>query len=199
MKNKSILRIAAFSTAFIFSAAFAGLFIDTNDSETGFFVPFKTETVVTYDNEQSVGIDDAESARVIDYVLQKDDDNGRARNRTVSRVSPDYNPPLESNASFSVFADATTRYAGQSGKIEQSDLSPEFKSAWRRHMKAWRDYADFLQAMKISSVRNELGADEFSELDVEYNHEINQSWFKVLTVASENGVDVQKYLLGSDD
>lgn len=193
MKAKSILKIAAFSIAFISSIALAGVFADENDVSAQFFVPFKTETVVTYGNDQPFLVADAVEAAKIGRLLQKDDDNGRARSLKLCRASEDCLPPFSDDTAFAAYADATARYAAQSGKIERNDLSPLFKSAWGRHMKAWRDYADFLEAMKISAAREELGAQSFNEFNREYNDEISSSWDEVLRFADASGAETLQY------
>lgn len=178
MKAISILKIAAFSIAFIFSAAFAGLFIDKSDFQTELRVPLNVGFA-----DETAPLFDAVTVDKINRVLNKDAVNGSARTEKIRRISPDYAAPFAADSSFADFADTTARYAEQSGKIKQDGLPPEFKSAWREHMKAWRDYADFLQAMKISSVRNELGKADFDRFETEYSDEINRSWLEVLRAA----------------
>lgn len=187
MELKTILRIAAFSTAFIFSAAIAGLFIDESASQTEFTAPLNF--AAGFESEPSLTYDSAVAAKIY-RLLEKDDDNGRARNDKTRRFIIDYNLPFASNSLFAGYADATAQYAEQSGSMKQDGLSPEFKSAWRRHMKAWRDYADFLQRMKNPAVRSNLGEAAFNDFDAEYNNEINQSWSEVLRIAIESGTNM---------
>jgi len=192
MKIKSILSIAAFSTAFIISAAFAALFVDKSEIETVFVITPSYNTKATSCFGRAKGLSSANAAS-INHILQTDDANGWTRYAKTSSVSFDNKPPFAKDSSFDVFADATARYAEQSGKIEIAGLSPEFTSAWRTHMKAWRDYSDFLEAMKISSVRLELGADALLKFEREYDDEISRSWREVLRVADQSGVNTQKY------
>lgn len=199
MKTKSILSIAAFSTAFILSAAFAALFVDKNDSQTEYFFPFKTETVVTtYETDEPLGVDIAAAAK-IDSLLQKDDDNGFALTAKIyALTNADGRLPLASTNVFVSYADATAAYAAASGKLDQDGLPPEFKAAWSRHMKAWRNYSVFLAAMKNPSVRKDLEKNDFDDLDNEFNEEIRASWVNVLQIADASGVDIDTYLTNSE-
>lgn len=199
MNTKSILRVAAFSTAFIVSAAFAGIFADKTEIESiAVITPtYNSKPTSCFGHRKNVA-SDAVAAAKINRILKTDDDNGRARSAKVQRLGFGYESPFAKDSSFDAFADATARYAEQSGKIEAADLSPEFNAAWTRHMKAWSDYADFLQTMKISSVRQELGAKAFQDFDREYDGEISRSWDEVLRIADKNGVDAEKYRTISD-
>lgn len=200
MNTKSILRIAAFSTAFIVSAAFAGIFAEKTEIESiAVITPTYNSKPTSCFGHRKNAASDAVAAAKINRILQTDDDNGRARSAKVQRLGSEYESPFAKNSSFDAFADATARYAEQSDKIEAAaNLSPEFNAAWSRHMKAWSDYADFLQAMKISSVRQELGAKAFQNFDREYDGEISRSWDEVLRIADKNGVDAEKYRTISD-
>ncbi len=193
MKTKSILSIAAFSTAFILSAAFAALLVDKSDSQTQYLFPFKTETVITPNDYSSV------AAAKIDSLLQKDDDNGYALTAKIyALTNADGKLPLSSNSVFNGYADATAAYAAASGKLDQDGLPPEFKAAWRRHMKAWRNYSVFLAAMKNPSVRTGLEKNDFDDLDNEFNDEIKASWINVLQIADASGVDIDTYLTNGE-
>lgn len=193
MKIKSILRIAAFSITFIFSAAFAGLFIEKSETRTNLVVPsfnsgMKRTSCFGYAKGSLAGV-----AGKINYILQKDDDNGRAHTAKIRRVSADNQPPFNDDAAFDAYADATVELALSSGAIDRDGVSPEFKSVWRTHMQAWRDYADFLESMKTASVRHEVGTLAFDEVNEQFSDEINRSWYEVLRVADENGVDTRYY------
>ena len=76
-----------------------------------------------------------------------------------------------------------------SANLATEELPQEFHIAWNKHMKAWRDYADFLDRMKNSSIRMKMSGEKLSDFNNEYNSEINSTWSEVLSVADEYGAD----------
>ena len=191
MNIKSILSIAAFSTAFIFSTFFAGLFVDKSELQLDSVVP----PVVVVSSKPTSCFGHRKTSATVEKIynlLQQDDRNGRERNEKFHNVSQSFAPPF-SNGFLSASAQFTSEYADESGSIRYESLPPEFQTAWRAHMKAWRDYADFLEKMKSSAVRQKLGEESFNDFEREYNDDINSTWYKVLRVAGDYGADVDEY------
>lgn len=179
MRIKNILSIAAFSVAFIFSTAFAGLFIDKSENLLNQTVRFG------YDRKSK-----GATAEKITAILEQDDRSGYVRDRELYRIGLLYVSPFKS-PSFERYADATGEYADESGSIEDDRLPQEFQTAWRAHMKAWRDYADFLENSKSADVRAEMGEKTFKTMSNKYNTNINLTWYAVLHLAAKNGSDFE--------
>jgi len=114
----------------------------------------------------------------------------RDLDRKLYRIDGAYTSPF-SSSSFAAYSAATTEYAEESGSIEDDRLPGEFQIAWRAHIKAWRDYADFLENMKDSTVRTTLGKESFKNLDGAYNTEISRTWSEVLRVADQYGAEIK--------
>ncbi|MDQ3324089.1 MAG: hypothetical protein M3525_16870 [Acidobacteriota bacterium] len=185
MRIKTILSIAAFSTAFIFSTAFAGLFIDKSENHLNQTIRsgYNRKPTSCFKNRNK-----AATAEKITAILEQDDRNGDVRDRELRRIDGYYTSPFKSS-SFERYADATGEYADESGSIEDDRLPREFQTAWREHMKAWRDYADFLEDTKSAEVRTYIGEENYRVTSNKYNTNINLTWFEVLRVAEKYGSD----------
>lgn len=186
MNIKSILSIAAFSTAFIFSTFLAGFFIGKTEYQPDSVVP---PVAVVNSNPTSCFKNRKPSATAekISNILRQDDRNGRERSGRLYSLDNSYNAP------FAERAETVAAYADASGSMKSAGLPTEFQTAWRAHMKAWRDYADFLVKMKSASVRENLDEESFNDFEREYNADINTTWIEVLRVADDYGVDVSGY------
>ena len=195
MKLKSILSIAAFATAFVSSAAFAGLFAVKTEIQTIEPTPIFVSAAPDSSARPTSCFGhrhNAETSAVakINALLKQDDANGRAHAAKVQSLNPNNNSLFaDDDDAFSDFAVATARYADQSGAMKDSGLPADFQSAWRAHMKAWRDYADFLEAMKISEMRAAMDEDSFAQLNDQYNADIEQTWAEVLRIANNYGAN----------
>ena len=69
--------------------------------------------------------------------------------------------------------------------MDDSDLPPDLRMDWRKHMRAWSEYSDFLNNLKNISLR------DAEELDIRGSHavkeaEISATWFEVLEIAGDN-------------
>ncbi len=186
MKIKNILSIAAFSVAFIVSTAFAGLFVDKSEIQpviapaSGYNA--RATSCFGHRNKSA-------AAEKIAGLLKQDIRNGYDRDGKLYRLDSGYVSPF-SSSSFAAYSAVTDEYADESGSIEDDRLPREFQTAWRAHMKAWRDYADFLENMKDSTVRTTLGEESFNNLGSAYNTEISRTWFEVLRVADQYGAKI---------
>jgi hypothetical protein len=156
MRNKHIAALITFFVTFAFSSAFASLLI----GET--------------------------AGGKITSIIIRDINNGEERNE--SRYRLNY---LESDKSslcsyVARSAEYVTMYANKSGSMDASDLPIEFQYAWGEHMRAWRNYADFLQ-----SVRDyRTGKSDFDSREKEFIRDINSTWYRAIRIAEENGADV---------
>jgi predicted N-acyltransferase len=82
------------------------------------------------------------------------------------------------------------QYADKSGSMEADGLPQDFQIAWREHMKAWRDYADFLNEMKNSSARKMLSEEKLDALETKHSAEITNTWQEVLRIGRNYGAEV---------
>ena len=171
MRSKNIISTIAFITAFVFSAAFASLFI--NESQTNF---------PTYEN-RNVDTSDCryndKTCTDISALLIQDIRNGDQR-----RSRYDYS--LGDNGNISARrAETVADYSNASSSMEDSHLPSDFRSAWREHMKAWRDYSEFLTDVS----RNKIENDEFERLEIQYIYDINTTWATVLKIGRSYGAE----------
>lgn len=187
MRSKTILSIAAFIVAFAFSTAFAGLFIDKSEYQSVLTVP-----VVSYNERQPTSCFKKRgryTADKIEVFISQDVSNGRERDRQLYEIDRDYRPSFMSK-SFSDYSDTINEYVDESNALDETALPQEFQDAWRAHLKAWRDYANFLKAMKTPSGSENLNDKSVYELEHHFNAEINSTWYEVLRVGKTYGAEV---------
>jgi hypothetical protein len=178
MRSKTILSTAAFIVAFAASAAFASLFIIKTETAPD-YVPvssYKSTSCFKYRNNSTV-------ANKISALIRADKSNGDERR------GEDVSPPFTSSA-FSDYAEAVEQYVDASSNMKTGDLPSDFQIEWREHMKAWRDYSDFLNRMKVTSNRASWSGAELEEIDNFHSREINRTWQTVLQSGASYGADV---------
>lgn len=181
MRNKTIISTAAFIVAFVLSVGFASLFIDQNEYQSN--IDFDRDPVTAYLNHGG-----NYTAHKIEVFLRHDERNAQSRDKKVSRIARKFRSSF-TDSSFTKYADGISAYADDSGNMNADDLPQEFQTAWRAHIKAWRDYADFLDGMKNSSVRPVASKEDFNIYENQYNDEIESTWLEVLRVADDYGSD----------
>lgn len=115
--------------------------------------------------------------------LQRDISNGRDRD---IRSFEDYS---EKSYSIATHADSVSQYVEESGSMDVSGLPRDFQSAWNKHMDAWQNYAEFLNAKKNSSKR--LTKEDFQNFDERYTEEINETWYEVLHIGRSHGAYIR--------
>lgn len=166
---KFISSIVAFSLTFIISVALIG-------------VPQRT----TYTNIAHPHCHNSQVAAGVVELLRQDISNGEVRRKEINQF---FERARESSyvSDFS-YADYIREYVDKSQSMDDSNLPADFRYAWRRHMKAWRDYSDFLNKLKISSVR--LSYAEFIEMDRKYSREINRTWYQTLRIGKKYDPDL---------
>ena len=174
MRSKHILSIFAFITAFVLSSAFAWLFIDKSQTASS-FVTFETRNVRCQQ--------DTETQRAIEKLLQQDISNGRERLwRTSDADHPSAKTPFER------YAEAVEHYADDSGSMRYSHLPRDFQIRWNEHMRAWRDYSNYLNRSKNSSSPD----GDFYQDRNEYLVDINTTWYSVLRVGRKYCAEVSE-------
>lgn len=173
MRSKDILSIIAFISAFVVSAAFASIFIDKNQ-------PAKFRTYAIGSNRPANCSSYDKTCTDILALLVQDIRNG---DRRAERY--DYSLGEKGNVSVNR-AVSVAEYADASGSMEDSHLPSDFREAWRDHMKAWRDYSDFLNEVS----RKKIDDSEFEQKEFELIdgvNGINQTWAKVLKIGRSYG------------
>ena len=153
---KFITGIVAFTLTFIFSVALVGF-------PKADFLPFEIRG-----NNQT--------ARNIASLIQRD-----VRNRDERFDKIDFR--AERSAYFVEYAKAVNEYVDKSESMNDADLPTDFQTAWREHMKAWRDYSNFLNKCETKK----MGDSDFAQLDKNYNREISVTWSEVLQVGRKYG------------
>lgn len=129
---------------------------------------------------------DENTAQNISLFLQQDISNGQDRNLEASRFDGD----LSLSSTFLARrARAVSEYSEASGSMDAGNLPKDFQLAWLKHMRAWHNYADFLEKAKTQR----MNPGEMYQLERQYNREINLTWYEVLRVGGEYGATVEEY------
>ena len=170
MSSKQILARATFGICFAVSSLFVGLFFDagTIDPEL-----YKIVRVRPQAENASVG-------KKIFALLQQDKENGDDRNADeYSLYDADALPSLGAKSEI------ISAYARKSGRMNDSGLPPDFQFAWRKHMKAWASYSEFLE----KADRAGMDLVDIKRFEDEYTRDINSTWFEVLRLGALYGAN----------
>ena len=169
MNTKIIIAIITFFTTFGFSSAVTRFIVG---------VPTTPSAAFTKRN-------DWEARRKILRLLEQDIRNGQERFGELSGLENLRQPFSE--PSLSVYAEIINDYADKSGRMSDEDLPRDFQRAWRKHMRAWRERADFLNDLKNSAAKQDLPACELYRMHNKQGVAINQTWYEVLRIAAAYG------------
>jgi len=153
--TRTVTAVVAFVVAFIFSAGLVRIIFPTPVVE--YTYTYRPAYVNRSSNE-------------LERFLLRDINNGDVRNDY--RYSGDY-------------ASAVKNYWEASSNMDASRFPQDFQDAWREHMQAWGNYAEFLEAKK--SARN----NSMCNLDRRYVADINSTWQKVLRIGRTYGAYVE--------
>lgn len=136
--------VVAFVVTFIFSAGLVRIFVP--------------ETVVrTVYRDRPTFVERNDNA--IERFLRRDMSNGATR--SYYRGSDDH-------------PDAVMEYWKASSSMDDSGFPADFRAAWKEHMKAWKNYADYVAANPRGE-RSDPGKERL-------NDEINRTWDEVLRI-----------------
>ena len=188
MRSKTILSIAAFIVAFAFSTAFAGLFIAKSSYQSALTVA----PVVNYDERQPTGCFKNRgryTADKIEVFLSQDNSNGREHQQISELIHTESRSSLKSPL-FSRYSTVVAEYVETAENMDESMMPHEFQTAWRAHLRAWRNYADFLDSMKSGSARAALSEQEAYELENRFGADINPSFHEVTRIGRSYGAEV---------
>lgn len=131
-------------------------------------------------------VDKSSTKYAIETVLRQDVNYGQER---LWRISSGERLPAKSY--FKKYAEAVEEYADDAGSLNYGHLPREFQIRWNEHMRAWRDYSNYLNTVKNSSQSLD---EDFYRKQKEHTADINLTYFDVLRVGSRHGVDVSEYI-----
>jgi hypothetical protein len=177
MKAKNILSIAAFFTAFAVSAAIASLFIPANTTDhraTSCFTNHSTSA----------------TANRITAFINRDVYNGREHTRIIYRILRD-TPRVSEHSSYPEYVSAVNAYVETFPSMDVSEMPRDFRLAWRKHTKAWRDYSAFISSEKSVTVYGYYG--DFELTEAAYTQEIDETWDEVINIARKHGSNARGY------
>jgi hypothetical protein len=163
----------AFIVTFIFSAGLVRLIFGTPEVAP-----------VSYHRTQCFN----RQSNMIESFIRQDIRNGETRMDKIARRGGMSITP--SSIYFADFSKAVTEYSNESGGMDASRLPADLQTAWREHMKAWRDFAEFLAAVKDNGPANRMDTEDFKYAERGYNQEINRTWENVLSTGRSYGANV---------
>ena len=165
---KSAISIVAFTVTFGFSVLLVGLLF-------GF-----PQTCNDYARKAKLTACHDKSCHNIERLINQDIRNGELRDYKIR-----YLGSSTEKLSLSEYTDFVNKYVDKSESMDDSGLPSDFQASWRRHMKAWRDYSDFLNEQKYASER--LSETELIEYEREFNTEISRTWYQTLRIGRSYG------------
>ena len=176
MSNTRIITaFIAFIATFIFSAGLVRILFGAPEY-----------TAASYNYSRTHCFD--RKARSIENFIYSDIANGEQRmDKIVRRGGYNVTP---SSVYFADLADAVDEYAQTSGSMDDSQLPQDLRAEWRKHMNAWRNFADFLNETNASAARKAMSPEEFRAAERLYNKEINRTWEEVLSIGRTYGARV---------
>lgn len=175
MKLKHYLAIIAFFATFVFSVLLIGVPVNKTSCFTRNFLG------ATHTHNRT-------TQRKITNLLKRDIANGDFRELNVAASKNSYSD--DSFSGLVNYADTIERYVAESESINDENLPVDFQNAWRDHIRAWRNYADFLGTSRTSCLMRGLDSYDLYLTSLEQNAEINRTWYKVLRVAKSHGATI---------
>ncbi len=171
MKNTRIITaLVAFVVTFIFSAGLVRIIFGEPQVATVFY------------NSSHCKRNQASN---IEAFIRRDENNGTMRMDRISSLRD------KDNVRYSaVYADAVMDYVNTSSNMDARRFPQDFQNAWREHMQAWRNYAEFLDDMNSPTARQEMSSVDLKSAENQYNKEINRTWAIVLTLGRSYGANV---------
>ena len=163
-----ILGIIAFTLTFGLSATLVGVLF-------GFPQP-EVKPFVTTSKYNSV------HKNKIKSLLRRDVRNGNMREQAFTgregHISR-YNSPE--------YGKAVNDYYIKSSSMNDSMLPDDFKYAWREHMKAWKNQAEYSNSLKDEHYQENDSVRKYSD----NTGEVNRTWYQVLRIAERYGVQTR--------
>jgi hypothetical protein len=173
MRSKTIISILAFAVAFGFSTYFAS-----------FFLPESVESQTFY--YENTHISTQPDSEIMSF-LRRDISNGNERISSYFDSGNEHHEVSPENC-LAHKAASVKFYSEKSASMDATELPKDFRAAWRKHMKAWRDYSNFLDKSAKSS---NLDSEDFNEKSAEFNDEISSTWNDVLDIGESYDENVR--------
>jgi hypothetical protein len=165
MKNpRAVFGIVAFVVAFVFSVGLVRVFFPAP------IIPYAPVAYVPHRHHHS------EIATELEDFIERDKSNGSYREDRI----------VHSNIVSVGYSESVRDYWETSSSMDASDFPRDFRTAWREHMSAWRDFSKYLNARKGTEVDLAEFETEVDRLDAE----IARTWEAVLDTAREYGAHV---------
>lgn len=172
MKNtRTVTTIVAFIATFIFSA---GL--------TRIIFPAPAIQYVYIDRPQYI----EHSSNEIEIFLLQDITNGESRMDRAGSLRD-----VNDEEYFADFADSVMEYSDTSSSMNADNFPQDFQIAWQLHMKAWRNYANFLAIQENAPAGKRMKNADFKKGENSLNTEINRTWFEVLRIGRNHGAYIR--------
>ncbi len=118
----------------------------------------------------------------ISQFLQNDIRNGLVRD---SKLSTFLDSSSYSSMNTAKRSAVVSEYSDASAALDSTNLPQDFQLVWLKHMRAWHNYADFLQKS-----RGAMSGDAVNRLEYKYDREITVTWYEVLRVGAKYGATV---------
>ena len=177
MKAKTILSIATFFTAFAVSAFLVSLFFPASTYRaTSCFTNHSTST----------------SANQITAFINRDVYNGREHTRIIDRILRD-TPRVFEHSEYPEYINAVNSYVETFPAMDVSEMPRDFRLAWRKHTKAWRDYSAFMSDSEGSLYWAGTNSKEYIDRETAYTSEIESTWYEVMRSARKHGSNARGY------
>lgn len=188
MRSKTIFSIVAFIAAFGFSTVLASLFLPIPqplpvDYSVSSYELSSRPTSCWKSRRSSATAD-----RIADFIAA-DHRNGADSERAEYYYGRNYSQKAPGSA-FVGYARAVEQYVDDSSSMNAENMPSDFQDAWREHMKAWRDFSNFLNRVKNSNNRANLSSDDAEAIDDFHSREITRTWQEVLRIGRSYGANV---------
>lgn len=184
MRSKNILSVAAFVLAFGLSAAFASLFIPETRTESYAIRVNDSKPTSCFSHRRNSAV----ANKIADFI-NADKRNGRQSERAAYEYGRDIFTKTDGSA-IAGYAVAVEGYVDDSSSMETEVLPSDLQNEWQEHMKAWRDYSNFLNRMKKSSNRAGWSVEELENTDDFHSREISRTWRNVIQTGRSYGANV---------
>ncbi len=113
--------------------------------------------------------------------------NGETRDHKVTRLYAEFGS-YDALYQNSEYRKAISDYHRKSSSMKDSHLPEDFKYAWREHMKAWKNQANYLEDLQSKSLDGEI--ESASKNYSDNSRQINRTWDQVLRIAQRYGVGI---------
>lgn len=129
----------------------------------------------------------------ISNFLEQDVSNGFERDIYVQSLLNE-DQSVKDVYTSSAYKEIIGEYTERAENLDDSGLPSDFQAAWRDHVAAWRNHSDFLNQSKqhCKMQKNPVDGEEFSRTFMQQDAEITRTWFKVLSLARQHGVSIQR-------